>query len=51
MKTLTYILLAAAVAITVNGQATKLPPDVDKQSYNRLPVIKRDQLDAAGKKA
>ncbi len=56
MKTLTCIWLLAAVTITVNGQAkntaaAKLPADVDPQSYNRLPVIKRDQLDAAGKKA
>ena len=41
----------SVVLVTVSGQAAKLPPDVDKQSYNRLPVIKRDQLDAAGKKA
>jgi 4-carboxymuconolactone decarboxylase len=56
MKTLTCIWLLMAVTTTVSGQAkgtaaAKLPADVDPQSYNRLPVIKRDQLDAAGKKA
>lgn len=55
MKMLTYILLLVAVTVTVNGQAkngaAKLPADVDPKSYNRLPVINRDQLDAAGKKA
>lgn len=51
MKNMMWVALLTAAAVTASGQATKLPADVDKQSYNRLPVIKRDQLDADGKKA
>lgn len=51
MKSMMWFALTTAIAVTASGQANKLPPDVDKQSYNRLPVIKRDQMDAAGKKA
>jgi 4-carboxymuconolactone decarboxylase len=50
MKKLAGFALFVAVTIVAIGQG-KLPPDVDPKSYNRLPVIKREQLDAAGKKA
>jgi 4-carboxymuconolactone decarboxylase len=50
MRNAIWITLLSAAAVIVSGQ-TKLPPDVDKQSYNRFPVVKRNQLDAAGKKA
>src|SRR5262245_29488608 len=50
MRLAMWIPLLTAAALGVYGQG-KLPADVDAHSYNRLPVIKRDALDAAGKKA
>ena len=50
MKKAIWIPLLTAAAVSLYGQG-KLPSDVDAHSYNRLPVIQRDALDAAGKKA
>jgi 4-carboxymuconolactone decarboxylase len=41
--------LAAAYAIAQTGRPS-LPPDIDAQSYSRLPLILKDSLDAEGKR-
>ena len=51
MRKLIWIGLSITVAITLSGQQTKLPADVYPDSLNRLPVVKREQLDEKGKKA
>ncbi len=45
---LTFLLLAG-IAL-VSAQSAKLPADIDPESYSRLPLIKRDQLDANGQR-
>ncbi len=45
------LLLTLAVT-TLSAQTTRapLPPDIDAQSYSRLPLILKDSLDAEGKR-
>jgi 4-carboxymuconolactone decarboxylase len=49
MRTRFILLLLAASAI-LGAQSAKLPADVDPQSYSRLPLVQRDQLDANGQR-
>lgn len=61
MRTLIWMGLLLAVVITASGQAGKgntaparsaaLPADVNADSLNRLPVVKREQMDEEGKMA
>ena len=61
MRSLIWIGLSIGVAATASGQAGKatsaparsatLPADVQADSLNRLPVVKREQMDEEGKKA
>ena len=61
MRTLIWIGLLIAAVATLNGQSGKgtqaparsatLPSDIQPESLNRLPVVKRDQMDENGKKA
>ena len=46
MRTVVFFLLA----VSLNAQAPKLPPDLDPQSYSRLPFVTRSRLDAEGKR-
>src|SRR4051812_26444304 len=41
MRVIATILLFAAIAA---AQKNTLPPDIDSESYSRLPLTKRDQL-------
>jgi hypothetical protein len=43
-------LVALTVALPASAQkaAAPLPPDIDPQSYSRLPLIRKDSLDAEG---
>jgi 4-carboxymuconolactone decarboxylase len=49
-KTIWVGLLIATVA-TLSGQSGKVPSDIQPGSLNRLPVIKREQMDENGRKA
>jgi 4-carboxymuconolactone decarboxylase len=49
MQTRFTILLLAGSAI-LGAQSPKLPADIDPQSYSRLPLIQRRQLDANGQR-
>ena len=50
MKTPILLLIVAASA-TVSAQTPRpLPPDIDPQSYSRLPLIPKDTLDAEGRR-
>src|SRR5436853_3912948 len=61
MRILIWIALLIAVVATLSGQSGKgaqaparsaaLPSDVQPDSLNRLPVVKREQMDESGKKA
>src|ERR1041385_8060342 len=61
MRTLIWIGVVIAAVATLNGQSGKgtqaparsatLPSDIQPESLNRLPVVKREQLDENGKKA
>ena len=61
MRILIWIGLLIAVVATSNGQSGKgaqaparsatLPSDIQPDSLNRLPVVKREQMDENGKKA
>jgi len=45
---------ALAAASHVHAQSSpqeSLPPDIDPESYSRLPALSRDELDAEGKRA
>ena len=42
---------AQAATETVPEKRTSLPPDIDPQSRNRLPLVQRDKMDDAGKAA
>jgi len=46
------LLLALSVATVANAQPSgpPLPPDIDAQSYSRLPLILKDSLDEEGKR-
>src|ERR1700686_1982350 len=64
MRVLTWIGLLTAVlvttSVTTRGQSGKgtpaaarsaaLPPDINPESLNRLPVVKREQMDEDGKR-
>ena len=53
MRTPTPVwLLALSVATMANAQPSgpPLPPDIDAQSYSRLPLILKDSLDEEGKR-
>jgi 4-carboxymuconolactone decarboxylase len=47
------LLLALFAALPASAQkaAAPLPPDIDTQSYSRLPLIRKDSLDAEGKRS
>jgi 4-carboxymuconolactone decarboxylase len=58
MRTITCIALLIAVAAAASGQSGKgssgvrsaaLPADINPDSLNRLPVVKREQMDEKGK--
>src|SRR5438552_2958333 len=61
MRKLIWIGLLIAVVATVSGQSGKgtqaparsatLPSDIQPDSLNRLPAVKREQMDENGKKA
>jgi 4-carboxymuconolactone decarboxylase len=57
MSNLLKVLAATAVLSTASpchaqsDEAATLPPDVDPESYSRLPALSRDELDDAGKRA
>src|SRR5262249_3657464 len=61
MRILIWIVLLIAVVATLSGQSGKgtqaparsaaLPSDIHPDSLNRLPVVKREQMDENGKKA
>src|SRR5881397_596357 len=61
MRILIWIGLLIAVVATLSGQSGEsaqaparsatLPSDIQPDSLNRLPVVKREQMDEAGKKA
>src|SRR5690606_38639620 len=57
MSNLLKVLAATAVLSTSSpghaqsDAAATLPPDVDPESYSRLPALSRDELDDAGKRA
>ncbi len=46
------LLLTLSAATVANAQPsdTPLPPDIDAQSYSRLPLILKDSLDEEGKR-
>ena len=44
-------LLAGAVPAIAQNAAGSLPADIDAQSYSRLPLIKKDALDAEGRRS
>lgn len=60
MRILVWAALIAGLAAIAGGQSTKkdtpssgttaLPADIDAQSYSRLPLVKREDLDESGKK-
>jgi len=43
--------IAIVIAAAAVSNAQPLPPDIDKESLSRFPVIKRDQMDEKGKKS
>src|SRR5256885_15744435 len=53
MRKLILITLLIAAVATLSGQSGKgtLPSDIKPDSLNRLPVVKREQMDENGKKA
>src|SRR5256886_17673710 len=53
MRKLIGIGLLISIVATLNGQSGKgtLPSDIKPDSLNRLPVVKREQMDENGKKA
>ena len=40
----------SAFSVLLVAQSSSLPPDVDAQSFSRLPVVPRAQLDANGQR-
>ena len=60
MRIPVWIVLLVAVAGALSGQSGKgtsasirsaaLPADIDQNSLNRLPVVKREQMDETGKR-
>lgn len=52
MKAPSWLLLACiSVALPAGAQPSRpLPPDVDAQSYSRLPLIRKDSLDQEGRR-
>lgn len=42
---------AASLTQAQPGERAALPPDVDPESYSRLPALSRDELDAEGQRA
>jgi 4-carboxymuconolactone decarboxylase len=60
MRILIWTALVSGLAAIATGQSAKtvtpasgavaLPADIDPQSYSRLPVVKREDLDESGKK-
>lgn len=49
MKTIALLLIGLAPAVG-NAQDGPLPPDIDAESYSRLPLILKDSLDEEGKR-
>lgn len=45
------LLAAATLGHAQSSDSGALPPDVDPESYSRLPALSRDELDAEGKRA
>jgi 4-carboxymuconolactone decarboxylase len=53
MKAPVWVLfLSASVAALADAQTNRpaLPPDIDEQSYSRLPLIRKDSLDEEGRR-
>ena len=50
MKTSIFLLVMAATTTVTAQPARPLPPDIDPQSYSRLPLIPKDTLDAEGQR-
>ncbi|MGD8324343.1 MAG: hypothetical protein PVF50_08245 [Gammaproteobacteria bacterium] len=51
MKKILFLLMATATTMSF-AQSTRapLPPDIDPESYSRLPLIPKDSLDAEGQR-
>jgi hypothetical protein len=43
-STMRFLVVAAVLATVGAAQSQKLPPDIDPQSFSRLPLLQRDQL-------
>jgi len=44
MRVIVSIVIAAGLAAALGAQTAALPPDVDPQSYSRLPALTRDDM-------
>jgi 4-carboxymuconolactone decarboxylase len=45
------LLAAGTSALAQSNPNDTLPPDIDRESYSRLPALSRDELDAEGQRA
>ena len=50
MRRLLLVVFICAVSVPLRTQSIPLPPDIDPQSYSRLPLIPRAQLDGNGQR-
>jgi len=50
MRTIGLLLTFAATTLCAQTPRAPLPADIDAQSYSRLPLIRKDSLDAEGKR-
>jgi len=50
MRVVVSILMAASFAPALSAQTAALPPDIDPQSFSRLPVLKRADMDPDGQR-
>jgi 4-carboxymuconolactone decarboxylase len=50
MKTLIFLFIVSATTTVTAQPPRPLPPDIDPQSYSRLPLIPKDTLDAEGQR-
>src|SRR5687767_12383028 len=52
MRTLVCVLFLSMSAVPASSQTSRasLPPDIDAQSYSRLPLIRKSSLDEEGRR-
>jgi 4-carboxymuconolactone decarboxylase len=50
MRALVCVLFLSACAATLAAAQSSRPPDIDAQSQSRLPLIRKDSLDAEGRR-